>query len=55
MAELSLRCEVCGKVKGFKDMEQVIKKGWVIEKRKNSWDVAYCPKCSKNNIQDKET
>ena len=45
MAELSLRCEVCGKVKGFKDMEQVIKKGWTIHKRKNGEDTAVCPDC----------
>jgi len=44
MAEIALRCEVCGKVKGFKNMESVAKKGWVVRKKADGWDTARCPK-----------
>ena len=45
MAEIFLRCEVCGKVQGFKDMEEVAKKGWVIHEGKYGEDTAICPHC----------
>ena len=45
MAEIFLRCEKCGKVQGFKDMEEVAKKGWVIHEGKYGEDTALCPEC----------
>lgn len=45
MAEIELKCEGCGKRKGFKNLEQVSKKGWIIKHREHGWDIAYCPKC----------
>jgi len=55
MAEITLECNTCRKKKGFKNMEQVTKRGWVIEHQKHGWDIAYCPECTKNNSQDKGT
>ncbi len=55
MAEITLECHTCHKKKGFKSIEQVTEKGWVIEHQKHGWDIAYCPECTKNNSQDKGT
>jgi len=51
MAEIELRCEGCGKRKGFKNLEQVSKKGWIIKHQEHGWDIAYCPKCKDKEYQ----
>lgn len=48
MAEIRLECQACRKKKGFKNLEEVKKKGWVIKHQQHSWDIAYCPKCKEN-------
>jgi len=46
MGKIELRCEACGKRKGFKNFEQVKNKGWTIKHREHAYDIACCPKCS---------
>ena len=49
MAAVQLKCQVCGKSKGFKNLEQVAKKGWNVKHQERGWDIAYCPKCQKKD------
>ena len=49
MAEVQLKCKVCGKSKGFKNLEQAAKKSWVVKHQEHGWDIAYCPKCKQKD------
>ncbi len=51
MAEIQLRCHVYSKSKGFKNLEEVAKKGWVTKHQEHGWDIAYCPKCKKKKYR----